>query len=219
MGYFASGNGYNSTCGRDEETIKMKRALVVGFFFTLLLTALSGFACLVEANFMGTLPTDYPLMPNKEPPLLDIVSPANRTYHSANISLNFTVTLPDSWGRQNHVKDVNYELDGHSVNLGRGTTYDPTLPKTHPFSAILEGVTEGQHELKIIVDLIGFTGSSPPKDYEFVTTKMVLFTVDPVDDVPEFPSWFILPLFVIATFVAVFCSKRCGACPRRFAVR
>jgi hypothetical protein len=218
VGASASGDGCNSTCGRGEETIKIRRALVVGFVFVLsifLLTALSGFACSVEANFMGTIPTDYPLMPNKEPPILEIESPANRTYHQADISLNFTLTLPDSWGRQNHVNDVNYELDGQAVNLGRGTTYDPTLPKTHPFSAILERVAEGQHELKINVDSIGFTGSSPPKDYEFVTTKTVFFTVDRVDNVPEFPSWLILPLFLIVTLVTVFCSKTLRARSRR----
>ena len=38
--------------------------------------------------------------------------------------------------------------------------------------------------------------------------EMILLTVDEIDAIPEFPSWIILPLFLIATFLGLSVRKK-----------
>jgi hypothetical protein len=201
------------------------------FVLVILLTgmATAQFAGLVTANPVTFPP--YPIEPNKEPPILTIQSPTNITYYGDNILLNFTVTLPDSWGGQNHVKEISYQIDGETVALwSSSTNRDPdVLPKTHQFSTVLTKMAEAQHNLKIKIDAVSFYGSSPPSSYDMTISQTVLFTLavepsaspfvsslnpsltadlSPSLEVPEFTPAAVLILASALCFFAVAFRKR-----------
>jgi hypothetical protein len=93
--------------------------------------------------------------PNKDPPIVTIQSPLNTTYYENEVWLNFTVTQPDSWFKEDvacWIKNVSYQLDGGQVV----TLFEPTpslseLPATKQFSIAFKGVTGGQHTLQVNV--------------------------------------------------------------------
>lgn len=184
------------------------------------------FVGLTQANPMyGSTPTE----PNKDPPVITFQSPGNATYWNMNeVLLKLTVTQPDSWNESSRIKEVRYQIDGETVVLWDGNhgtfhgapSIDYYLPQTSPFSAVLGTLWTGQHTLNVVVCAESeYFPNLPdfkfPTVYEITVTETVTFITDAGDSITEFPSWIILPLFLIATLVALVCSKRFGAHPRR----
>lgn len=167
--------------------------------------------------------TNYPPTPNKDLPILAIQSPANATYWNMNdITLQLTITKPDSWNESNWIRKVIYQPDGQAVILwdgNRRTHYgnpvvDYILPHTSQFSTILNA-SKGKHILQVNV-----TAESPynpppypsdwwwPQKYTLVASQTILFTVNAEDAVPEFPSWASMLTIFAVSAVAVAVYKR-----------
>jgi hypothetical protein len=136
----------------------VKKTLPVTVFIWVFLfsaVALFQFVSLASANpYEGTpVPPSFQT-PNKDQPIVTIQSPYNTTYYENKVSLNFTVTQPDSWFEANvscWIKSISYQLDGQTVTL-----YEPTpslyeLPATKQFSIDLRELTAGQHTLQVNV--------------------------------------------------------------------
>jgi hypothetical protein len=176
-----------------------KRALTLAFVLMFLFSAL---AVLQSVSLVKANPMPFPPTPNTDPPIVTVQSPNNITYYVNVISLNFTVTMPDSWGgpdsngnwysNQNRIKEVNYLLDGQKVALDQFVTpySPPTTPKVQNFSINLE-VNRGAHTLQINVlaespfnPILppgqGFPGKNYgfPEFYHVNATQTIDFTVD-----------------------------------------
>jgi hypothetical protein len=134
------------------------KVLAAVFILALLFSAVAlfQFVSLGSANPYDGDPVPPSLQtPNKDPPIVTIQSPLNATYSENEVLLNFTVTQPDSWFKEDvacWIKNISYQLDGGQVV----TLFEPTpslseLPATKQFSIVLRGVTEGQHTLQVNV--------------------------------------------------------------------
>ena len=205
----------------------MKRtALAVTVVLSLLFLLVVGtvLVTVVKANPYH-FPPFYPETPNRDLPILTVQSPVNTTYYANDIPLNFTVIQRDSWFQNNLtlvvIQRIDYLLDGKVVNIWSAITNSRSpLSITSPFSTILN-VSRGQHTLEINVAALSFYDPVQRTDWHFlsyadvVASKTLFFTVDADNSIPECPSWIFLPLFLIVTLVAVFCSKTLRARPRR----
>ena len=146
---------------------------------------------------------------------INIISPSNSTYSSSLLTLNVSVT---TLGGSNLKISMNYSLDG---------TYNQTIPVTiqyptgnsfmlalHTGLANLPALPEGSHNITVYVEY------EYPNNNKFVTPfpgtvtqfydSVVYFTISANSEqkIPEFPSWTILPLFVIATLAVLICRNR-----------
>ena len=147
-----------------------------------------------------------------------IFSPLNTTYNSRFLNLNLTFDQ----GAGIHCS-LNYSIDGnykssipleaknlppgfHFINKKTGLV---TLPE----------LSEGSHCLtvNVLCGLYDYHGATPPgapftptspgsSDYIATWTHTIYFTID--TSIPEFPSWIILPLFLMATLSAIIVKKR-----------
>jgi len=168
-----------------------------------------------------------PPEPNTDQPIVTVQSPNNTTYHENDVSLNFTVTQPDSWLKSPYniscwIKGVEYEIDGQVVTLYEPSPSLHELPVTKQFSTVLTGVNEGQHTLQV---KISAESQYDPNQrsyffemerYSLDVSQTINFTVDTVDDVPEFPAWTILPLVVATTLIAVYFKKKMFSSSRHY---
>ena len=206
-----------------------KRTLVVAFILALLFStvALLQFVSLAKAN-----PVPYPPEPNTDLPTLTVQTPQNYSdiYAENSVILNFSVTKPDSW---NHYWMFGFPVIGdYSVWVYldeklNSTYWDPRVQDqlTTIYSVVLNDLTSEPHNLRIDVRARTFyenPNKSAKPDYleHFMNVsqtihftiiadhRMILFTVDETVAIPEFPSWTILPLFLIATFLALSVRKR-----------
>ena len=132
-----------------------------------------------------------------------LFSPLNRTYNSRFLTLNLT------FGAAIGIKySLYYKIDGK---------YEGPIPfvidnpnETHVvYKATgfveLPQLSEGSHHLTIYLIAAGYQ----PKGLSYADT--VYFTIDTQlkeSDIPEFPSWIILPLFLAATLIVVLVRKR-----------
>jgi hypothetical protein len=155
---------------------------------------------------------------------ISIVSPSNSTYSSSLLILNVTFKLLLSPSCAN----VSYSLDGKSnVTIPLTATHEPveatrtyangttvTVNSTFmvPFTitgwAAVPDLSEGAHNITVYAkynanNIIGLDNS------------IVYFTIDPNSEqsIPEFPSWTILPLLLIATLVIIVGKKRLSKIP------
>ena len=205
---------------------KKASALLLLLVFLFSEAFLFQFVGLANANpVYSSTPTE----PNKDPPVLTVQSPSNATYWNINeVLLKFKVTQPDSWNESSMIKEVRYQLDGELVVIwdgNHGTLHGAPsvnyyLPQTSDFSAVLRGLCKGQHTLQVtVLAESNYFPNLPdykfPSIYTMNVSKTVIFTIDANDVIPEFPSWVILPIFVIITLVAVFYSKRFSSRLRR----
>jgi hypothetical protein len=203
---------------------KKASALVVVLALLFSEVVLFQFATLAKANPYH-FPPFYPETPNRDPPILTVESPVSVTYYTNEIPLNFTVTQHDSWFQNNLtlvvIQRIDYLLDGKVVNIWSAITNSRSpLSTTTPFSTILN-VSRGQHTLEINVAALSFYDPVQKTDWHFlsyvdvVASKTIFFTVAVDTSIPEVPSWIFLPLFLIVTLVAIFCSKTLRVHPRR----
>jgi len=168
------------------------KALAAAFIMALLFSAaaLFQFVSLGSANPYEGEPVPPSLQtPNKDPPIVTVQSPCNATYFENEVLLNFTVTQPDSWFKEDiacWIKNVSYQLDGGQVV----TLFEPTpslseLPATKQFSTVLKGVSGEQHTLQVNVS--AESQYCPSETYYFFLLErypldvsyMVVFNVEP----------------------------------------
>ena len=146
---------------------------------------------------------------------INIISPSNSTYSSSLLTLNVSVT---TLGGSNIKISMNYSLDG---------TYNQTIPVTiqyptgnsfmmalHTGLADLPALPEGSHNITVYVEY------EYPNNNRFVTPfpgtitqfydSTVYFTIsaNSEQNIPEFPSWIVLPLLITATLLIIICKQK-----------
>jgi len=140
------------------------------------------------------------------------------------------------------VQKVMYAFRGYalfcSFNATRGYWVELNISSTgdNPYEVVLE-ITSANHGLIFNATADSLMQKTVDLNYDdaynitavkrpFYSTVTISGTVDlyhnettnltPSPSIPEFPSWIILPLFLIATLVVTFCSKRLRVGLRHF---
>ena len=141
-----------------------------------------------------------------------------KTDANGNLEWNRTYGEPDYgyWNSMVQTSDGGYALAGYTSSSPAGggvTNNDVWLAKTDAFGNIewnqKYGGLEDDDANSLIVTsdggyaLAGYTGSFGAEDYDFWLIK-----TDEYGIIPEFPSWIILPLFLMATFSAILLKKK-----------
>jgi hypothetical protein len=189
----------------------MKRAAPVLALVLALLTSLVAGVQTVEADIIGYNGMRYASGPY-------VISPSNATYSSKSLTLdvNFSATIG---GNINY--SMSYSLDG---------THNNTVPlEIHYFGlgflynrdyitgfAVLPELSDGQHNITVHLECHTHTWdiNSPnfpdPDYYNYSDSQIVYFSINtnPEQEIPEFPSWAILPLLLTATLVIMICKRK-----------
>jgi hypothetical protein len=161
-----------------------------------------------------------PTEPCTDPPLIILQSPSNTTLHENDVPLDFIVTKPDSWlqapyTNSCYIAGVKCWIDGKLV-----TFYNPIVTLYNPnwkiyFSTVLVGLSEGQHTLQI--NVTAWSHYDPSQTGYWFTwqrasldgSKKIIFTVDTVSNIPEFPSWtpLLITLIGVVAILVVYRNK------------
>ena len=167
--------------------------------------ALTITALLLVSIIAGTLPVRWALA-NPLPPMqekIEITSPKNATYNTNKILLAINVTTTYSC-------TLFYSLDGHSmkpvenmtvisrenINAGR----NPPIYKLVLNASAWVSVPLGEHNITVY-------HINPNTDL-IVGQAVAIFHIDSLSpNIPEFPSWTILPLILVLMFFAIFVKK------------
>jgi len=126
----------------------------------------------------------------------------SRTYGGAGQEVAYAVV---------ETSDGGYALAGYTLSFGAGS-YDFWLVKTDADGSMIWNQRYGGAEDDIAYSLVvtsdggfaiaGETSSFGAGDSDFWLVKTNEYGI------PEFPSWAILPLLLLATLVTIFCKKR-----------
>ena len=185
-----------------------KRALVVVFVLAPLLSvmAVTQFVRLGEANpywwYEQVPPDEY-----TEPPVISVLSPANNTvFNEDHVYLSFSVDVGESetaWSVGLII--VRYETDWEHDNTDKFRSWK-TLPFSHEVN--LTGIPEGNHT--ITFQAIERGAYENVRAFNLDSSSTVFFTIDTnsEQEIPEFPSWIILPLFLMTSLVAIISKRR-----------
>jgi len=144
---------------------------------------------------------------------VNIVSPSNSTYNSSLLTLKANIT---TLGGSNIHTSMSYSLDGACNQTIPLTIEYPTgffMIALHVGLVDLPPLSEGSHNITVHV------ACEYPNNNRFVDApdtitafynSTVYFTINtnPEQQIPEFPSWAILPLLFIASFAAIICKQR-----------
>lgn len=210
--------------------VNKKTLSAAAFILTALLTsAVAGtlFVNLGRANpykWAGHVPPDV----NTKPPTITIVSPENNTaYASNNLTISFNVSLPYSpTASRPKINTAYYKASWQnddvivykwsSNELSNPYDDDPELTEfSHKLN--LTGIPEGNHNITIHATEYGIywnssTGWGPfgYNTFSITGSSSVSFTIDttPKPTLPEFPSFLILPSFIMATLVGGIVFKK-----------
>jgi hypothetical protein len=153
--------------------------------------------------------------------IVEVSSPIqNKTYFTNDIplSFNYSTNIPNLPNIANYSVVFCYNLDGepnfdnfgNSVFWGKttriGQFYQP-IPLDYNSSI---HVLNGNHSLFVFLTFWITPEGEYPNIFKVQTVSQVVnFTVSsPTPPIPEFPSWFILPLFLTATLSAIVLKKR-----------
>ena len=101
---------------------------------------------------------------------------------------------------------------GNTLNLTR--VYDPEENVWSYGAHMLTPCFE--HVVVILNDKLYVIGGTVGENVSFYTPTALNEQYTPLDYIPEFPSWIIIPLFLTATLVILFYSKRLRVCLRHF---
>lgn len=183
-----------------------KKVLAVVFVLAPLLSVMAGtpFVSLGEANPLWP----FELVPPDEyakAPVISIFSPANNTViNRDNIVLSFKVDVGESETDLEMVF-VRYETDWQHGNIDRFLPRWNSASFSHKVN--LTGIPEGPHNITFQAIESGTYKNRP---FNIDSSETILFTIDtnPETKIPEFPSWTILPLFLIGTFLALAVRKK-----------
>jgi hypothetical protein len=145
----------------------MKRALASTFVFTLLASLLVGTQVLdmVYGNFAP------PPSPDRTPPRISVISPANKTYENK-VLLHLKIEVAyHQW-----INHVSYTLDSQNQIVYSGGIRDLN------WSTILDGLSEGPHSLKVSASCKSYymTSSSGGNPYYRIygtSSDVVNFTI------------------------------------------
>ena len=139
---------------------------------------------------------------------ISITSPSNSTYTPQSLTLNFTVkSFADS--SQANIT-ILYSIDGknnQTINI-QSTPVPMGIQSYYLITglATLPEMTEGSHNVTV------YGKYEFPISYHNIglDNSTVYFTIsnDSEQEVPEFPSWIILPLFLTATLIGFLVKKR-----------
>ena len=174
------------------------RTLSIVFILALLISIVAEVQVIqvAKANFMPV------------PPKFTVQSPTNATY-AVNTSVPLIVILNQTYvpfPNWTPVAYCNYSLDGvEKGNITQtqitpapnGSVSEPYVMNWCTFNTTLSGLTEGSHNIEI------FAGSGTGR----TASGNVYFSVGS-NAVPEFPSWVILPLFLIMMLLVAIEYKR-----------
>ena len=169
--------------------------------------ALTIAALLLVSIIAGTLPVKWALA-NPLPAMqekIEITSPKNATYYNTNkilLTINVTTTYSCK---------LFYSVDGLSmkpvenmtvisrknINVGK----NPRIYKFVLNASVWVSVPLGIHNITVY--------HIHPKTERKVGQAVAIFRVDSLaPNIPEFPSWIILPLFLTATLFSIIIRKR-----------
>ena len=145
---------------------------------------------------------------------VNIVSPSNSTYNSSLLTLKANVT---TLGGSNIKISMDYSLDGTSnqtipitIEYPAGNSFTMAL---HVGLLDLPTLNEGSHNITVYV------ACEYPNNNRFVNepdaitafyNSTVYFTIstNSEQEIPEFPSWIILPLLITATLLIIICKQK-----------
>jgi hypothetical protein len=189
----------------------MKRAAQVLALVLALLASLVAGVQTVKADIIGDNGMRYASGPY-------VISPSNSTYGSLSLTLdvNFSAKIG---GNINY--SMSYSLDGTPNNtvpleihyFGLGFLYNRDY--ITGFVALPE-LSEGQHSITVYLECHTHTWdiNSPnfpdPDYYNYSDSQTVHFSINtkPEQEIPEFPSWLVLPMFLTATLAVTLCRKK-----------
>ena len=204
----------------------MKRkpsALTISFALLISVVTASSFVQFGEANWLIA-----PQEPPSAPILIINSVVGNETQSTSDVELDFTVYV-EGWNKyfQANISRIGYSLDEKPYvwyvgSYGTPQTDNEGLTSFH-FSMKLTGLNDGIHSLTTTAT---YSGNYSPAPYTVKRFSVIghsetnffwtgINTIpDPEDPswapwlfgthtIPEFPSWIILPLFVIATLVVI----------------
>ena len=196
---------------------KLKEALfkieLLVCFLSLVLFSLTTESQIVKAQFTED---DRPFIPASP---INILSPSNITYNSSLLILNVTFKLLLGV----NCVELCYSIDGHdnititptatrqlieaTITYKNGTTVKGNatfVPYIINGWAALPKLAEGSHKITVYTrynanNIIGLDNSTS------------YFTIDTnfQQEIPEFPSWTILPLVLVITLIAIGIKRKC----------
>jgi hypothetical protein len=151
-------------------------------------------------SFLGTinLITANPFPTNPE---ISILSPVNKTYDVKSLVLDIEIETQFDGYYFTSTRRVSYSIDGNTAVSATETNYsyssENKTSKTK-YTAILPDLTEGLHYLTVYAEY--------DYDVKIISSQTgVHFTIEtnsePTSEIPEFPSWILLPLLLVATLV------------------
>ena len=180
--------------------------------FVLILLIFSFLISIETVEIAIAEPTDYVRYSSG----VTLFSPLNITYSSNIRYLN--LTFDQGAGI---VCSLNYSIDGDYKGPIHLVTEDTGFHIIYKMTGLvaLPELSEGSHCLTIDVlcGLYDYHGANPPSapfqptspgssDYIATWTHTIFFTINTY--IPEFPSWIILPLFVVVTISTIFFRKK-----------
>jgi hypothetical protein len=145
---------------------------------------------------------------------IDINSPSNSTYSSRLPTLNVSVT---TLGGSNLKISMNYSLDGSRNQTIPTTIQYPTgnsfMLALHTGLADLPALPEGSHNITVYVEYEYPNHGRFVNEPDTITAfydSTVYFTIstDSEQEIPEFTSWLILPLTMMATLIATAMKRK-----------
>lgn len=141
--------------------------------------------------------------------VLELHSPQNITYPTSEILLNFTLIY------EGIDHDVGYNIDGGAiVRINITKILEEPIPQiflppwvrvTCIGTIVLRDLSDGNHTVTVYD---GYQYGGTNARFEVFKRTSVSFEVSTRAQIPEFPSWIILPLFFAATFLVIVFRKR-----------
>lgn len=191
-----------------------KTALAVTLVLSLLFSLAAGLLVVKEAKanpFIIFEATDP--IPGTVPHIITLSSPQNNTvYHSGTVWLSFNVSKPQPpMSLDAGINSVRYILDGNRTGLYYCTHYNSNYPPGLPTFSHSKNLTLSKGRHTLVIEASGVVLPGNMTIFGMSSSLTISFTVDTVinseQSIPEFPSWAILPLFLMATVAVTICRK------------
>lgn len=190
-----------------------KTVLTVAIILVLSVSLVTGIIIVndVKANAFFIFKS-VPPIPDTIPPIITITSPKNNTiYKSNNVYFSFNISKPQPpISLESGIASVRYTLDNNRTSLYYCTHYNSRYPPGLQKFTYSDNLTLpiGKHTL--VVEAGGVVLPGNMTIYGSGSSSTVSFTIANKSEsvIPEFPSWFILPLFSATTLFVVLFRKR-----------
>lgn len=194
----------------------MKRtALAVMLVLSLLFSLAVGLLVVKEAKanpfiiFKSVAP-----IPGTIPPIITVSSPQNNTVYKSNtVYISFNISKPEPpTPLESGITSVRYTLDANDTGLYFCNHYSSNYPPGLPQFSYSKNLTlpEGTHTLVVHTGGVVLPGNMTM--FSVGSSSTVFFTVDTTinseQNIPEFPSWIVLPLTMMATLAVIVVKRR-----------